>query len=445
MIHKRLSLYWLFESWNTRLGVIVQSIFVGLLTGLVVLAFRIALGYSEELRAFLYTLLPTVSPFWTMLWIFSLIAGGLLLGIISRRWPMIKGSGIPQIKGELMGKLSHSCLPELPLKLVSAVLSIGAGLSLGREGPSVQMGGYIGKAVARMGRRSPIELRYLMISGASAGLSAAFNAPLAGVIFALEELHKHFSPLMLLCAMAASAMGDFVSSQFFGLKPSFNFPAITPLALSYFPWIVLLGLVAALGGDLFKRLLYLSQDFYTALPLPASMRPIIPLLVSVPIGFYLFEASGGGHELVEQLTIARHGIGLLVMLFSIKMVFSSLSYGAGTAGGIFLPLLVCGALLGTGFGTILWQNKIIPEEAITNFLILGMAAFFTSVVRAPVTGSVLILEMSGNLSHLGGLVLVCLVAQLCCDLMHSRPVYDVLLCRQLIFRTAGKKYITRRE
>jgi H+/Cl- antiporter ClcA len=126
----------------------------------------------------------------------------------------------------------HRWLSELPLKFVSAILSIGAGLSLGREGPSVQMGGYIGKAMSRIGHRSPAELRYLMISGAAAGLSAAFNAPLAGVLFALEELHKQFSPLMLLCAMAASAMGDFVSSHFFGMRPSFSFPEIIPLSLS---------------------------------------------------------------------------------------------------------------------------------------------------------------------------------------------------------------------
>ena len=427
----RISLPLIKVLWHTRFGLIFQSVLIGICTGLVVLGFRIALGYSEHLRILLYTVLPEASPMWTLVWIFSLVGLGIFLGFLSRNRPMIKGSGIPQIKGELMGKMSHRWLSELPLKFLSAILSIGAGLSLGREGPSVQMGGYIGKAMSKLGHRSTKELRYLMISGAAAGLSAAFNAPLAGVLFALEELHKHFSPLMLLCAMAASAMGDFVSSQFFGLRPSFSFPAINPLALNHFPWLILLGLIAAAGGDLFKRSLYFSQVLYTRLHIPLTLRPVLPLLVSVPLAFFLTETIGGGHELVEHLATIRYSLLLLASLFFVKLAFSGLSYGAGTAGGIFLPLLVCGALLGTMFGTMLYSTGFISETEIVNFLILGMAAFFTAVVRAPVTGTVLILEMSGNLSHLGGLVVVCLIAQLACDLVHSRPVYDVLLYRQL--------------
>ena len=256
MSTKYLSVSWVKLLWHTRFGVILQSVLIGIGTGFVVLGFRIALGYSEHLRTLLYEFLPVSSPLWTVVWILSLAVLGVFLGFLSKLRPMIKGSGIPQIKGELRGIMWHRWLSELPLKFVSAILSIGAGLSLGREGPSVQMGGYIGKAMSRIGHRSPAELRYLMISGAAAGLSAAFNAPLAGVLFALEELHKQFSPLMLLCAMAASAMGDFVSSHFFGMRPSFNFPDIIPLSLNHFPWLILLGLLAAAGGDLFKKSLY---------------------------------------------------------------------------------------------------------------------------------------------------------------------------------------------
>jgi H+/Cl- antiporter ClcA len=427
---QHLSVSWVKLLWHTRFGVILQSVLIGIGTGLVVLGFRIALGYSEHVRTLLYEFLPVSSPLWTVVWILSLAVLGVFLGFLSKLRPMIRGSGIPQIKGELRGIMWHRWLSELPLKFVSAILSIGAGLSLGREGPSVQMGGYIGKAMSRIGHRSPAELRYLMISGAAAGLSAAFNAPLAGVLFALEELHKQFSPLMLLCAMAASAMGDFVSSHFFGMRPSFSFPEIIPLSLSRFPWLILLGLLAAAGGDLFKKSLYFSQSLYSKLHVPMIVRPVVPLLVSVPLGFFLAETIGGGHELVEHLAVARYSLMLLAGLFFVKLAFSGLSYGAGTAGGIFLPLLVCGALLGTAFGTVLFRLGLVAEIEIVNFLILGMAAFFTAVVRAPVTGTVLILEMSGNLSHLGGLVIVCLISQLACDLVRSRPVYDVLLYRQ---------------
>ena len=426
---QHLSVSWVKLLWHTRFGVILQSVLIGIGTGFVVLGFRIALGYSEHVRTLLYAFLPILSAVDGCLDSFPRRARR-LSRFSFKTQTHDQGSGIPQIKGELRGIMWHRWLSELPFKFVSAILSIGAGLSLGREGPSVQMGGYIGKAMSRIGHRSPAELRYLMISGAAAGLSAAFNAPLAGVLFALEELHKQFSPLMLLCAMAASAMGDFVSSHFFGMRPSFSFPEIIPLSLSRFPWLILLGLLAAAGGDLFKKSLYFSQSLYSKLHVPMIVRPVVPLLVSVPLGFFLAETIGGGHELVEHLAVARYSLMLLAGLFFVKLAFSGLSYGAGTAGGIFLPLLVCGALLGTAFGTVLFSLGLVAEIEIVNFLILGMAAFFTAVVRAPVTGTVLILEMSGNLSHLGGLVIVCLIAQLACDLVRSRPVYDVLLYRQ---------------
>ncbi|HQL33491.1 MAG: H(+)/Cl(-) exchange transporter ClcA [Spirochaetes bacterium ADurb.Bin269] len=428
----RLALY---VAWHSKTGIVFRSIAVGILSGFFVLLFRLGLNRGEILRKHLYARLASAPPAdlgpRIAVLAFALAGLGLLLGLISKKYPMIKGSGIPQIKGELLGKMSHSWLPELPLKLLSGIASIGAGLSLGREGPSVQMGAYIGKAFSKIVKPSAVEMRYLFISGASAGLAAAFNAPLAGVLFALEELHKHFSPLLLACAMGASAAGDLVSSSFFGLKPTFSFPPITPLPFDRFPWLVVLGMAAALGGDLFKRSLYGAQDLYKKLPVPDWTRPVLPLLVSIPVGFFLFEATGGGHELIEHLAVEQYALEAILALFAVKELFTALSYGAGTAGGIFLPLLACGALLGTAFGTLLCAGGFCTESEIVNFLILGMAAYFTAVVRAPVTGAVLILEMSGNLSHLGALVLACLSAQLTAGFIGSKPVYDALLHRQL--------------
>ncbi len=427
---------------NSKTILIFQSIAVGLLTGLVVLLFRLGLNRGEAFRSMVYASLGATAGAPQILLIIAL-AGiltllGLALGLLSVRYPMIKGSGIPQIKGELLGKMNHSWIPELPLKMVSGIAAIGAGLSLGREGPSVQMGAYTGKAFSyirtvfgKTGEPSAVERRYLFISGASAGLAAAFNAPLAGVLFVLEELHKHFSPLLLACVMGACLAGDLVSGTIFGLKPAFSFPAIAPLSFSLFPWLVALGMITAIGGDLFKRSLYAAQDLYKKMPIPDWTRPVIPMLASIPVGLFLFDASGGGHQLIEQLAHGQYTIGALALLFTVKLLFTALCYGAGTAGGIFLPLLACGALLGTFVGTLLCSAGLCTEIEIVNFLILGMAACFTAVVRAPVTGAVLILEMSGNLSHLGSLVLVCLSAQITAELLRSRPVYDALLRRQL--------------
>ncbi|NLJ46865.1 MAG: ClC family H(+)/Cl(-) exchange transporter [Treponema sp.] len=422
--------------YGSRLGVFFQSILIGVLAGIVVVLFRLLLEYSELFRIRAYGFLRTASPAYRAGWVLLVVAIGVLLGWISLKRPMIRGSGIPQIKGALLRKMRLEWLPELPLKIVTGVLGIGFGLSLGREGPSVQIGAYVGKGVLGIARRPAVERKYLITSGAAAGLAAAFNAPLAGVLFALEELHKHFSPLLLACAMGASVAGDFVASRFFGLGPAFDFHQIIPLPVEMLPWVILLGALCALLGDAFKRSLYAAQDLYPALRIPPILRPAFALLVSVPLGFFLFDVTGGGHALIETLWRENPGIGFLALLFVSKMAFSALSYGSGTAGGIFLPLLACGALTGKLYGMVLADLGLAPTGNSLNFMILGMAAFFTGVVRAPVTGAILILEMSGNFNHFASLMTACLVAFVVGDLIRSKPVYDVLLER-LLARNPG--------
>jgi len=429
--------------YGSRLLVIAESVIIGLVTGFVVVGFRLLLNRNDRLRSAVYQKLAAGGAFYLVLWVLTLVVLGLFLGWMSAQRPMIRGSGIPQIKGALIRKMNLDWKTELPMKVVGGVLGIGAGLSLGREGPSVQIGAYIGKGVLSLARRPNVERKYLISSGAAAGLAAAFNAPLAGVLFALEELQKSFSPLLLACAMGASMAGDMVASHFFGLRPAFDFRFIQPLPIGLFPWIVLLGVVSAFLGDLFKRSLYAAQDLYAFLRIPLVARPIVPLLASVPLGFWLFDVTGGGHRLIEALTLRDTPLQILALLFGAKLLFTALSYGSGTAGGIFLPLLVCGALAGDAFGKIVALLGLAESGQVLNFMILGMAAFFTAVVKAPVTGAVLILEMSGNFNHLSGLVLACLSAYVAADLMGSKAVYDVLLTR--ILRVGGPKTEIRRE
>jgi H+/Cl- antiporter ClcA len=197
--------------------------------------------------------------------------------------------------------------------------------------------------------------------------------------------------------------------------------------------VILLGVICAVLGDLFKRALYGSLNLYDRFRIPPVIRPLIPLLVSVPLGFFLFDVTGGGHGLIESLSAdtEKRGLALIALLLAGKMLFTALCYGSGTAGGIFLPLLACGALTGDGLGKLLSMLGFAAEGQNLNFMILGMAAFFTGAVMAPVTAIVLILEMSGNFNHLGSLVLVSLSAFVTAELMASRPVYAVLLDRLL--------------
>lgn len=174
------------------------------------------------------------NPWFIPIWFLILLILAYVVGIMVKRDPMISGSDIPQVEGVLLGQLEMNWWKVIFRKFIGGVISIGAGLSLGREGPSIQLGAAVGQGVSKIFKRVRIEEKYLMTSGASAGLSAAFNAPFAGVIFALEEIHKNFSPLVLLAAMFASVTADFVSKEFFGLKPVFYFNNLQIIPLKYY-------------------------------------------------------------------------------------------------------------------------------------------------------------------------------------------------------------------
>ncbi|THB65130.1 MAG: ClC family H(+)/Cl(-) exchange transporter [Spirochaetaceae bacterium] len=417
--------------YSSRFAVFIESIIIGMATGLIVAVFRYLLEHAEDWRHGLYDALTTSHWSMYLLWMLGLALLGLVLGWINSRWPMIKGSGIPQIRGELTHKLQLSWWPELPLKMFGSVLAIGAGLSLGREGPSIQLGAYTGKTFLSVFRRPLVERKILMTSGAAAGLAAAFNAPLAGVLFVVEELHKHFSAMLVACAMGASLSGYMVVSRFFGLEPVFSFGEIQVFRAEFLPAAIILGAAAAIVGHWFKKAMYVSMDLYKKSRIPPVFRPILPLLLSVPIAVYLFDLSGGGHHLIQSLSAMEVSFVMLVIMLAVKLLFSAICYGSGVSGGIFLPLLACGALLGKLCGVSLEALGVIDSTMHLKFVILGMAAFFTSVVKTPVTGAVLILEMSGNFSHFSGLVACCISAFVVSDFIKSRSIYDVFLERIL--------------
>jgi H+/Cl- antiporter ClcA len=414
---------------------LIKSIIIGMAVGCVVLGFRYVLGESGKVREGIYERLGVAPFYWSLLWAFALVLAGLFLGWAAKSRPMIKGSGIPQVKGAVHDELVLDWLPELSLKLVCGVIGIGAGLSLGREGPCIQIGAYVGLGMLALLRCPHQERKTLVIAASAAGLSAAFSAPLSGVLFILEELLPSFSPVYLVCAMGASLAANAVASLCFGLAPVFGFPTVQTLPLALFPLVILLGIVCGLLGDVFKRFLYLFLDLYGKLRIPQVIRPVLPLLCSIPLGFVLLDTLGGGHDLIVSLgtiggTIER-SVKLLALILLVKLLFTTFCYGSGTAGGIFLPLLSLGALSGKLLGQLLVMAGFIHQGQDINFMILGMAGFFAAVVHAPLTGIALILEMSGSFIHLEWLVLVCLSAFVTSKLISSRPVYGVLLERIL--------------
>lgn len=418
--------------YSFNLKLVIQGIIIGLLTGLVVVFYRLAINMGDKYRDIAYATLKSKSFMVIFLWFVLLVLVGLFLGYIIKLAPMSKGSGIPQIKGFLIHQVKLYWFRDIIAKFVGGVLALGFGLSLGREGPSVQIGAETGLGFSRLNKRLPVEEKFLVTAGASAGLAAAFNAPLAGVMFALEELHKYISPVLLMSAMAASVTADFVSRYFFGLGPIFQFKEMEVIPLSSYVYVIFLGIIIGFLGKLFNWvILFVQKNYSESTSIREIFKPVIPLLISGVLGFTLPEVLGGGHYLIEDLSSGHIAVGLIFLLFIAKLIFTGISYGAGVPGGIFLPMLVLGALAGKGVGEILYGFDLISGQFVLNFMTLAMAAFFTAVVKAPITGTVLIMEMTGSFSHLLALITICLTSYITADLIGSKAIYELLLERML--------------
>lgn len=410
---------------NFRYGLILQGVLVGAAAGFVSVLFRLAIERADDFLEFILDA-GNQQVLFKVIWFGALIVLALLAARLVKWEPMIGGSGIPQVEGELHGVFSQKWWRVLPAKFAGGVLSIGAGLSLGREGPSIQLGAMTGKGISRISKRIKIEEKLLMTCGASAGLAAAFNAPFAGVLFSLEELHKSFSVEVLLSTMAASVTADFISRNVFGLAPVFSFDITMDIPLNLYWVILLLGLALGAAGVFYNFCIRKSQQAYGKIK-KKEVRFLIPFLCAGFLGFTFPAVLGGGHKLIPMLVSGQIALLMIFVVFAVKFIFSMVSFGSGAPGGIFLPLLVLGALLGGGIGTLMVQAFGIPRELLQNFIVLAMAGFFAAIVRAPITGIILICEMTGSFTQLLSLTLVSLIAYIIADLLKSQPVYEQLL------------------
>ena len=439
---------------------ILEGIAVGSIVGLVIALFRIMIVKADQARQVAVQLVK-VRPIYAFAVLMVLILIAWILDKLLKYEPDISGSGIPQIEGELKGLEDQNWRKVLAAKFAGCVLAIGGGLALGREGPSIQLGGMIGKGFARRKNALLTEERLLMSCGAGAGLAAAFGAPLAGVLFALEELHKNFSAEVLVSTMAASAVADYIAVNIIGLKPVFDFDVEHRIPLRLYWAVILLGVILGILGVIYNKLLDKMQDFFERFDSKFISIGIM-LMISFLMMFIYPTVLGSGNDLVEVISKGKFALGALVLLLATKLFFSTGSFGTGTPGGIFLPLLVIGAITGGLYSTFLSNVFGIEEYYIKGFVIIAMAGFFSAIVRAPITGVILITEMTGNFMTLLSLVATSLVAYVVADLLGGEPVYDQLMHRRQlrkaengnstsehefltdVYSKADKKYIKKR-
>jgi CIC family chloride channel protein len=427
---------------DVREGLLVLtllSLVAGLFAGAVGACFRLALEAGDRWRMALVDWAQgAILPGAPAIVLVCAAAAAIAAYLVQRFSRYASGSGIPHVEAVVRDELPHASIGLLPVKFVGGWLAIGSGLALGREGPSVQMGACLGSLLGV--RLDPDDRRTLLAAGAGAGLAVAFDAPTAGAIFVLEELLRRFDTRVAIGALAASASAIAVARLVLGDTPDFHVAAALPEGIGAGLPFAALGLLAGLAGVAY------NATIRGALALADAATRVPPVgragAVGALIGVLALIAPGvvGGGDPLTQAALSGEALGAaLPLVFAIRFLLGAMSYAAGTPGGLFAPLLVLGAQLGCACA---WLAGVAGEPpVVAGYAMVGMAAFFAAVVRSPLTGMVLVTEMTDSLAGLLPMVIASAMAMLVATVLRDPPIYDSL--RERLLRAEREADTTR--
>ena len=410
-----------------RHRLIPQAIILGLLTGSTSVAFHLCVDMSDDFRM-RFLKMAHQSGDMGILLVFCYVFTAVLIsaGLVICFAPEASGSGIPHLKAVLLGHLRLRWLRILVIKFLSMVIGNAGGMVLGREGPSVHMGGAVGQALATLWpSKRRLDSTILLAAGGGAGLAAAFNAPLSGLTFVLEELERR-------CASLEFFAADMVCRAVLGQYPLFHFGIKGAPPLNLLIAFLPLGVLAAMLGNLFTRTLLWGQKLTQLTFWPRLVWWGILAAALSLVAWYQPELLGGGQNFVNEMLAGKiMPIQTIGLFFLIRFVLTMGSASSCVAGGIFMPILALGALLGWAVGAEI--QMIFPELNVDTglFAVVGMAAYFSAVVQAPLTGIVLIIEMTQNYELILPLFIACFTALVIADGLGCPPVYEALLQNEL--------------
>lgn len=412
---------------SEQIKFVLEGVLIGLVAGISAIIYRFLLTKAE---AFLFGTIKTINGnfLYMFFWGVFIILLSLIIGKLIKFEPMANGSGIPQVSGEMKGYLSQNPIKVLIAKIIGGTLCIVSGFSLGREGPSIQLGAMSAKLLARIQKKGKTKEKVYLSCGAGAGLAAAFNAPLAGAMFTMEEIHKNFDGRIIVSVMTASITADFLAKSIFGLSPVFHYTNLQTIPLKYFGLIIILGVILGVCGSIYNKVMVYSQHIYAKLnKIKTEYKILIPTVFAFILAFTLPDVLAGGNQMVKILENNQYILSTLITLLIVKFIFSAICFGSGAPGGIFFPLLVLGSFIGAIFAVVCTNLIGISADFTQKFIILAMAGFFCATVRAPFTGIILITEMTGSLSHMISISLVCIISYVVAYIFKSEPIYESLL------------------
>jgi chloride channel protein, CIC family len=420
-------------------GMVVLSLLVGVGAGLGAIAFRyMILGFTyaftghRDYSAVGHASNPVLPGLGIWFVVLAPVLGGLIYGpLVSRFAPEARGHGVPEVM-LAVNRLGGRMRPQVPIvKSLASALCIGSGGSVGREGPIVQIGSALGSVLGQFVRVSESRLRLLVACGAAAGISATFNAPIAGVFFALELILRSFDAESFGFVVLSSVVADAIGRAAFGSHPFLTLPGFgftSPLELVLYAG---LGVLAVGVGLTFIRVLYAGEDLADRLWRgPSWLRPgaggilLGLLLLAVPqmygVGYPVLEHAVGGHYVILVL------LGLLAA----KILATSLTMWIGGSGGVFAPSLFMGAMLGSAYGAV--AHQLLPGLAVSAgaYGLVGMGAVFAATARAPITGLIIIFELTGDYHIILPLMCAIVVATALSNAITKDTIYTLKLRRR---------------
>ncbi|WP_290770804.1 ClC family H(+)/Cl(-) exchange transporter [Anaerofustis sp.] len=424
---------------KAQIEFVIEGLFIGIVSGLVAIVYRFLLLQAEK---FLFNGIDLIqgNTIRIILWFVFLILLGIIVGKLVKAEPLISGSGIPQVSGEMKGYLSHNPVRVIVNKILGGTACIIGGLSLGREGPSIQLGAMAGKLLAKVQHKGKTKERTYISCGAGAGLAAAFNAPLAGIMFTLEEIHKNFDGRVIVSVMTAAVTADFLAKSIFGMTTVFNYGNLQTIPLQYFWTLIVMGIFLGFCGVLYNKGMLFAQSIYAKIKgIKPEYKIIIPFVISGILALTYPYVLAGGSVMVDILVKGNFIVSTLIVLLIVKFLFSAVCFGSGAPGGIFFPLLVMGSFCGAIYGSFVIEYLGLTEAFMSKFIILAMAGFFAATVRAPITGIILVSEMTGSLEHMLSISLVSVISYVVAYFCGSEPIYESLLERILDNRKIDRR------
>ncbi|MDZ8183630.1 MAG: chloride channel protein [Nostoc sp. ChiSLP02] len=411
--------------WQPRRGLaIAEACVIGLVAALSAVLLKVGSGWLGTWRVHSTRLLPV----WLALPLVGLVLGFVAGTLVERLAPEASGSGIPQVKASLANVPMRLSWRVAGVKLLSAIITIGSGITLGRQGPTVQVGAGLAAGMSRWVPTSPDHRRQMIAAGAGAGLAAAFNAPIAGVLFIVEELLQDLSGLTLGTAIIASFIGGVISRLLGGGSLDLNLQlakSTSQFSIPEIPFFLVLGILAGLFGGLFNRGIIFSIKCYQRLHISLPLRVALAGFISGVVVAMLpasFRDNTGLREYV--ITGVAHPT-VAAIAFGAQFVLTLVAFGSGAPGGLFAPSLILGSCLGHIIGV--FEFYLTGDGSPTTYALAGMGGFFSAVSKVPITAIVIVFEMTTDFNLVLPLMIVSVAAYLVADKAAPGSLYEKLL------------------